>query len=331
MSDNDFFTLKRITKLNEAKIGDVMPTSDFSILNDNGEFLQYTFTSIREDQKYQVSPGIYKIVKTGLGSLALTKTDFNSDVVLTDYDFTAKITSRIDMFFTKLNVYKHYGVFPKRGMLLHGKPGVGKSQAISTVCKQYSNAQDTAVVLWSTSDYDAGDVKDLIQTFEYIDGTNKMILVAEDIGGAEYVGAKMVIKSSLLSLLDNMEQTFKIPTMILATTNYPENLLEALTNRPQRFDDVLEIPGPNGEQRKKLLGFFLKNDGKAEADYAFVAEKKYDGLSIAHLKDVIIRAALYDLSLRESLEQVLAQSNRALAEFSKQRKMGIGSVIDDSE
>jgi hypothetical protein len=330
------FVLKKVTNFNEAKIGDELPPSDFSILNDKGEFLQYEYKN-EEDKarKLEVKPGIFTIRKGPLGDLTLHKTGFNNDAVLQEYDFTKKITDRINNFFNKIPIYKHYELFPKRGMLLYGKPGVGKSQAINSVCLEYSNKGETAVVLWSTSDWDAGDVKDMIQSFEY-KGVERLILVAEDIGGAEYVGSKMVIKASLLSLLDNMESTFKIPTMILATTNYPENLLEALTNRPQRFDDIMEVPAPNGEQRTKLLAFFLRNDVNFKVEDAnIVADKKYDGLSVAHLKEAIIRAALNDLTLQKSLDQVAAQCKRALDDFEKKKKMGIGfggsSIIDDSD
>lgn len=311
------FVIRKVTDLNEVREGDEIPTSDFALLTDQNKFVQYEYITHESDKKINITPGVFNVTKRD-GEITIEPTKFSSDKVLEEYVATAAITKKIDNFFQKLPVYERYQIFPKRGMLLHGKPGVGKSQSIAKISTTYANAGDTAVLLWSTSDFDSRHVKDLIKNLHYSTSVKKFILIAEDIGGGEYVGGKMAVKASLLSLLDNVESTFKIPTMILATTNYPENLLEALTNRPQRFDDVMEIKPPDGNSRAALVKFFAKDVTVSDEFTNSISQQKYDGLTVAHLKEIVIRSALYDLSLQDSLDQVHKQSEKAKRDFKAQ-------------
>jgi hypothetical protein len=326
------FKVTSITDLKAVKVGDILPTSDFSLLAEDSRFIQYEHNDgIQEEHKLEVRSGIFTIINESPSRLGLKTTSFTSDPILKEYDVASLVSSRIDSFFNKLDVYKKYDIkFPKRGILLFGKPGVGKSASITEVANRYAANGDTLIVLWSTSDYDASDVKSLIQSMVYV-GVTKMILIAEDIGGGEYVGGKMAIKASLLSLLDNVEETFKIPTMVVATTNYPENLLEALTNRPGRFDDKIEVKPPSGDHRAKLLQFFAQGQIDEET-LNLIKHKKYDGLSVAHLKEIHIRSELYDLTLKQSMNQVLEQSSNAGKDFQKGgNRVGIGRPDDEDD
>jgi AAA+ superfamily predicted ATPase len=328
---SNFFKVKSVTDIKNVKEGDKITESDFSLFTSDDRFVQWEFVEAPTHivETYSVSAGIFTIAIENQ-KMVLQQSGFTSANILEEYISTKDISNKINTFFNKLDVYKLYNMDPKRAILLYGAPGCGKSQTISKVCNEYAQKEDTCIVIWPSDKYEARHVKDFIKRFEYATNkVTKLFLIIEDLGGVENAdGGRRYSESSLLSLLDNVEKTFTIPTMILATTNYPENFLENLTNRPQRFDDVMEVKRPSAEFRAKFLEFF--SQGKAtESSKLAIQDNKYNNFSVAHVKEVVIRSALYDITLEEAMLQLFAQSSRATKGFSNQKSMGIGSSFND--
>lgn len=316
------FKVKKITNVDELKIDDVIPESDFASLTPKGNFFQLEYVEDDEKQEpYKVKPGIWAIQKTS-GGLKLFETSFVSDKILDSFVSTTHITDKIDCFFNKIPVYYEMGFeVAKRAALLYGPAGTGKSTAITKIANKYTADGKTAVIIWHTDKFEAYQVKDFIKSFTYV-GVEKIILVAEDIGGVEIDQARIKSDSSLLSLLDNQEKTFTIPTFILATTNYPANFMGNLTNRPNRFDDKIEVGYPTNEQRSKLLDFFAKGTASEES-LKLIAASGAKEFSPAHIREVVIRSKLYDKTLEFVIKQMIeeiANYNRA---FEKENRMGM--------
>jgi AAA+ superfamily predicted ATPase len=317
--------------MRSVKEGDKIEESDFSLFTADDKFIQWQF--VDEDETsittYPIKSGIFTIGTQGQ-MLVLKQSGFTRQAILEEYTSTKDITSKIDTFFNKLDVYKRYGMFPKRAMLLYGSAGCGKSQTISKICSEYSQNQDTAIVIWPSDKFEARIVKDFIKRFDYeTNGIKKLFLIIEDLGGVENAdGGRRYSESSLLSLLDNVEKTFTIPTMIIATTNYPENFLENLTNRPQRFDDVMEVKRPSADFRAKFLEFFSQGVATDSAK-SMIKDRKFDTFSVAHVKEVVIRSALYDITMEDAMNQLLVQSTKATKGFTNASARGIGIGFSD--
>lgn len=321
------FKIKNITDLKTAELGATIPESDYSVYTSDDKFVQFEF--IREDETlppFEVKPGIYSIGKTMAG-YKLNITAFSESDVLEEYVICESITKKIKKFFDKKEAYMRLrpGETPKRGFLLYGAPGCGKSQTISKVCKELVADQNTMVLIWHTDKFEPSEVKDFIKSFTYV-GVEKFILVAEDIGGTEMEEVRMRSDSSLLSLLDNVEKTFSIPTIILATTNYPASFMGNLTNRPQRFDQCIEVKPPMAEFRGKFLEFFSKHSQAAASSdaLALIVSKKCDGFSIAHIKEAVIRAELEDVSIEDAIREMLGEVQKFTKNFEDKRELGLG-------
>lgn len=316
------FVVKAITNVDELKVGQEICESDFASLTPKGNFfqLEYIETDDTKIKPYKCRPGIWAIQKT-MSGLVLVETSFVSDKILDSFVSTNHITDKIDCFFSKIPVYYEMGFeVAKRAALLYGPAGTGKSTAITKVANKYTADGKTAVIIWHTDKFEAYQVKDFIKSFEYV-GVEKMILVAEDIGGVEIDQAKMKSDSSLLSLLDNQEKTFTIPTFILATTNYPANFMGNLTNRPNRFDDKIEVGYPTGEQRGKLLEFFSKTSLSKE-ESTLIASNSAKEFSPAHIREVVIRSKLYDKTIENVIKEMVAEIENYKRAFEKENRMG---------
>lgn len=310
------------------KPGDRLEESDFATLTPEGEFVQLEY--IEEEFKqtfYTVKPGVWTMQKSG-GDMKLEATSFVSDSILDSFVNTQDLTKKIDCFFRNFHVYKEHGLeVPRRAALLYGPPGTGKTTAIVKVSHKYAGDNKTAVMIWNTDKFDPYEIKDFVKRFKY-EGVEKLILIAEDIGGVEVDQVRMKSVSSLLSLLDNKEKTFKIPVFIVATTNFPETFLGNLTNRPGRFDDKIEIGFPDGSARRELLNFFGK--GKiSEEDLDRVKEKKFTEFSAAHLHEVVIRSAIYEMSIKESMDSIAKEIEYYKQMFTKRKKLGIVTEDED--
>jgi ATP-dependent 26S proteasome regulatory subunit len=324
---NSYFKFKSKTDLRDSNETTKLDESDFSLVTSDDSFIQFEYVEGDEDtsvKKYAVKSGLYTITVQNQ-QMVLKDAVFSEDRLLNEYVVTKDITDKINTFFDKVSVYKQYGIFPKRGILLYGSPGAGKSVAISKICNEYAKQEDTIVVIWPSDKLEAKHVKDFLKSFDYdTHKVKKIILVIEDLGGVEQSGNVRASESSLLSLLDNVDGTFSIPTMIVATTNFPESFLENLTDRPQRFDDVMEVKRPSAAFRSKFLEFFSQG-AASESALALIQEKKYDVFSVAHIKEIVIRSAIYNIDLSQAIEQVLAQSSKSKKGFSNQKTMGFNN------
>ena len=323
------FVVKSIKNLDEVQLGDVIQESDFSTLTEKGNFVQLEYIE-GEDiiEGENANPGIFSMVKT-MGGIKLEKTQFTEDDVLKDFVNTKDVTDKIDRFFNAIPKYKKYGIFPKRGVLLHGPAGSGKTTIIAESARKYGASANTFILIWHTDKIEAGDVKDFIKHLKYSENIDQMILIAEDIGGIEIDQARIRSESALLSLLDNQEQTFKVPTLILATTNYPENFMGNLTNRPNRFDDKIRVGFPKAEQRATLLKFYDKEGLVDEEALSLIASKKCEEFTPAHLREAIIRSAIYNMSVAVVIKDMVKEIEDFKRAFEVKAKSGVGLRNDD--
>lgn len=324
------FVVKSSIKLHDLNLGDIIQESDFACISGD-KFVQLEYIETKNEIiPFEVTPGIWTMAKTMAG-LTLKPTVFSADKLLEDFIHTKVITDKVNAFFNKLHVYAQFGIeVPKRCILLYGPAGSGKSAALGKVCKEYAQKSDVAVILWKTDVIDPYEVKEFIKRFQYI-GVEKLILVAEDIGGIEMDQVRIKSESSLLSLFDNQEKAFTKPVMIIATTNYPENLLANLTNRPQRIDDKIEIGYPSSEARKQLFRFFGSSQNISEEIIEKIGHKKYADFTPAHIKELFVRSAIYDLTLEEAMNQIAKEIQLFKTMFQEKLKLGIGIRRDDGD
>lgn len=317
------FKVKKITDLNTITDDTEFPESDFATLTQTGKFVQLEYIeNVERSEKIKVKEGIFKINHNNQIGFFLEKTSFTVDKILDEYVRTVEIENAVDVFFNNIEIYKEFGIeVPKRNIMLYGPGGTGKSTSITKVCNRYVKEGKVAVVIWHTSVYDPSDVKILVQRFDYTE-IEKLILVVEDLGGVEAGESKINSSSSLLALLDNSEKAFTVPTVILATTNFPEMFLGNILDRPGRFDDKIKVGYPESEARVQLLKFFTKNQASEEA-LKEIADKKYERFSPAHLRESFIRSRLKSKNLVDVLKEMLDEQKKYNKAFSESGSLGL--------
>ncbi|WP_019414946.1 ATP-binding protein [Paenisporosarcina sp. TG20] len=227
----------------------------------------------------------------------------NRDDVMLEKSIKQDIFRSIDQFFTDDGqFFREYGLPYKRGILLYGSPGNGKT----TIVKSITGSTNAPVVYWQITEFTGSH--SIQEVFGIVTRLAPAILVIEDIDSMpEYT------RSVFLNTLDGTQSREGL--FIIGTTNHPQKIDPALINRAGRFDRAYEIPDPPSEVRKLYL---RKLDLKNIFSQEQVSEmaKLTKGLSISQLNELYMSVALnwhYDgkLAYEERIKELQKQNKRS--------------------
>lgn len=323
------FRVKNITKFKDIIEGSVIEVPESDLCFQNGEaIVQLEFIESKDGvSKKIIEPGIF-VFSDGPSGLNLNSLQLRKrDRMLESISNTSKIISEAKNFFNKLHVYEQLERPKKRAVLLYSSPGMGKSSAIEKFCTEcIKEDPGTVVIVWPTSAVDADSVFSMLGTkAEYSEQCTRLILIMEDIGGSEGESRSRRddIDSGLLNLLDGVGLTFRLPTFIIATTNFPENLLQSLADRPGRFDLMMELKSPTYEEKVSLVEFIAKRLLSDEEKDA-LKRKEVADFSIAHLEEIVVRSMLHDKQFVEVINELIQHSERFKNSFEEKRSLGLG-------
>ena len=201
-----------------------------------------------------------------------------------------ELQRNINLLLDNVEIYKKNGMTFKRGLILKGEPGTGKTLIGKILC----NTLKGTTFVWVTPG-DLGDPKNVKHICELARNLAPTVLFLEDIDlyGSSRERANRGILGELMNQLDGVvENEFVI---VIATTNRAEELEEALRNRPGRFDRVIPIGKPDDICRRKMLAAFLSKIEirvKDEGRLLDVLTKATDGFTGAHVKELVNSAVI---------------------------------------
>ena len=323
MSSEGEFIVKQVTKLTELKVGDKIAESDLCFQNEERIIqCEYVKEETKRD-KFKIKPGIFSLAHMG-NSIGLEEMNMKQRRILKTYDNSKNIMDEAKLFFSQKKVYEFLEKDMKRAILLYSPPGFGKTCAITKVSQDLLDEDPgTVVISWPTAELDARHVSRFLSSrSEYTKECTRLVFIIEDIGGGEIEdrGGARGIDSALLNLLDGVDVTFPIATFIIATTNYPGNLLDALADRPGRFDEFIELMPPDFDQRVELIEFIAKRDITDEEKQAI---KLAENFSVAHLSEIVERSLLKNKSYATVIDEICKHRKTFSKNFEKEQP-GLG-------
>lgn len=199
------------------------------------------------------------------------------DDLILDPSIIARVDAEIVRFFTApvAELYASLNVPYRRGVLLYGPPGNGKTSLIRLLGARLPGIP--GFVLRPHAGFDTDDLEGVFEKWCELAPAS---LVIEDLDWL----LKDVNVSTFLNLLDGLNSPTDKGLLLLATTNHPDRLDPAVNNRPGRFDVVMELTRPSQELRR--IYFSRKLPGSTDVLFDQIARATH-GLSFAHLQEVL--------------------------------------------
>jgi len=175
----------------------------------------------------------------------------------------------------------------KRGLLLHGPPGTGKTHTIRYLTGSLTGS--TIILLTGRS------IRFIDQAAALARRLQPSMVVLEDV---DLVATDRDFAPDgnplLFSLLDAMDGVGSDADVTFALTTNRADILEiALADRPGRVDLAIEIPRPDASCRERLLEVYAR-DLTVDADLGQVVAGT-EGVTASFIKELIRRTALVSL------------------------------------
>jgi len=254
----------------------------------NGSEFFFNYRSIPS-----IPTGLYSIVFNQSNGFGVKMMDYKSDDYFTLPSFPHKeIINDIQKFWGSKDQYQKYNITHKRGVILHGEPGGGKTSLIYLLIEEMK--KHNGICIYFDSPKTWVEVAKLIRKIE----TDRPILcIIEDIDGIiEDFGEEI-----FLNFLDGLNSINNI--VYLATTNNLKEIPDRIKDRPSRFDKKYEVKKPTEEDRKLYFNHMIHDEDKELYDMDKLV-KDTEKFSMAHLKEVFISLYILKSDYKKTIDEL---------------------------
>jgi len=262
----------------------------------NSDNKQYTGTHTTQPT---LPSGLYTLLLSQFQEPVAAQLEINEeDLHIFSEGNNSAVLKEVQSFWDKKGRYAQLGVTHKRGILLHGIPGCGKSAIMSLVLKDILDRNGLA---FNCVPNQLNHLKMALPLLKQIEKDRPFLVILEDLETFIYAGAENI-------LLEVMDGTSSMGNGILfmATTNYLNQIPIRLSCRPSRIDTLLEIRLPTQQQRREYLEFSL---GKLKVDYPIEQwVEKTEEFNIAQLKELVVSVVIHEQEIDYAVERLKALS-----------------------
>jgi len=201
------------------------------------------------------------------------------------------------------------GQHVKRGLLLYGPPGTGKTHTLSYLLHRMHGR--TTVILSGAAVGAVGQAGTIARALQ------PSTIVIEDV---DLIGMDRTLpggdhNSILFQLLNEMDGlNADADVLFILTTNRVDMLEPALSARPGRIDQAIEIVLPDADARRRLLALYLPEGIEPEVTDRIV--ERTSGVAAAFIKELARRTTLAALQTGQTPSASIERSLTALLEQS---------------
>jgi transitional endoplasmic reticulum ATPase len=238
--------------------------------------------------------------------------------LLLNDDLMASINANLFTPITRVNDCIQNGIKVKRGILLGGKYGTGKTLAATVAARL---AQDAGITYVYTPRADElGDAIAFAKQYQ----SPACVVFCEDID-RNIKGARTVKMDDILNILDGIDTKSENIITVL-TTNHLTDVNQAML-RPGRLDAIIDVVAPDAKTAERLVRHYGGEAINADEELAEVGEA-LQGQIPAVIEETVKRAKLFQLALLPRGQAVTGVSAEALRQASVTMTTQIGLLAE---
>jgi len=266
----------------------VFPPADMPISMSSG---QHWFIVHREDAAkvllllQQVQSRTQRYLETAYSRTRL-QGNYDWDALVLDANVRRMVRNDFEIFFEREEWFRQHNLPYRRGYLLWGAPGNGKSGTIR-VMAAHPYIQPYTLDL-SDAEEKSNDV---LRLFEKAAENTPALVILEDLDRAfptegKRTKERTVSFQTLLNCLDGVGSQDGV--IVVATANDPTCLDAAILKRPVRFDRVVQFRNPDADLRRQ---YYQRLSPVLTGEEFEVAIENTEGFSFAQLRETYILGA----------------------------------------
>ena len=280
----------------------------------------------------KLEPGFYEVAKDMMGNIHFEhQTIETKGIMRLDEGNTDEIISDIEKFWEMEEVYERYNIAFKRGIMMSGPPGTGKTCIIKLLLADMIQRGGICMDMHPKS---SNTFISAVSDIRKIQPDTPILGIIEDF-------QEWMVNADFLNMMDGLIPLHKV--VIIATTNYKDQLPDTILNRPGRFDSHFQIDMPGPVTRECLLKTMIPKKDLEKIDMSkWVKDSR--GFSMGHLKEFVTSVLLFQKpyvetvrklrSLREGvseddLEEDLQEETCETCGLSVQKGLQLVSGTDD--
>ena len=246
----------------------------------------------------RLEPAFYRFDAIPNLGPCLVKMKISTDNLVTLPDTAgSEVMSEFEEFWARREAFVERGFLHKRGLLLWGPPGSGKTSSLMQMAHEVVTARGGIVCQIDSPELSAI----CLSNIRKIEPDRPIIALIEDLDAL----VQRHGENQFLSLLDGETQVDRI--VYVATTNYPERLDKRFVDRPSRFDTVRYIGMPSAAARRVYLS---AKEPSLQSNELETWVNQSDGFSIAHLRELVILVRCFGKPLKEAIGRLEAMRVR---------------------
>lgn len=268
-----------------------------------------TYVGIFETSQHLPS-GFYEIETTTYNEPKAKVLDRPSDTIFFFENGPMQQAIReISDFYAKGDRYRQLGVSHKRGIMLYGPAGCGKTKIVAHAIDEAIKLGGLAIRMDSIYDF-----SEAIPLLRQIEPGRPILTIMEDL--EQFCDRS---EEEVLEVMDGAS-TVGDNMLFLTTTNHINKIPVRLRCRPSRIDTLIEIGLPTEAHRYEYLNYLLTNaNANAKETLRVKTARQWAHLtphfSLAQLKELVISVHVYEKDVNESIERL-----RALCETTDDEK-----------
>ena len=185
-------------------------------------------------------------------------------------------------------LYASLGVTEPHGLLLHGAPGVGKS----TFAMDFLKATGRNTYICRKDKTNGDFVEQIVEVFNKAAETTPSIILLDDLDKFANGDRRRRDTDEFVAVQTCIDRVKDLQVFVVATANDIAKLPESLT-RAGRFDNILELSSPKGQDAQDIIAHYLaRKPFVADMDIKRIA-RLLDGRSCAELETLVNEAGSY--------------------------------------